>query len=67
MTHRGWVCAWLRSAEGILASIEDDFELQWPELTNTLGQIGPDILASLVPEVSSATFAHSSMTWTLTA
>ena len=52
MTHRGWVCAWLRSAEGILASIEDDFDLQWSELANTLGPTGLDILASLVPWTS---------------
>ena len=52
MTYHGWVCAWLRPAEGILATMEDDFELQWPELANTLGQIGLDILASLVPWTS---------------
>ena len=47
--------------------MEDDFELESLELANTLGQTGVDILASLVPEVSSATFAHPSITWTLTA
>ena len=43
--------------------MEADFELQSSELANTLGQTGVDILASFVPEVSSATFAHSSRTW----
>ena len=40
--------------------MEDDFELQWSELANTLGQTGLDILASLVPGPCVATFAHSS-------
>jgi hypothetical protein len=47
--------------------MEDDFELQWSELANTLGRTGLDILASLVPGACVATLAHSSMTWTLTA
>ena len=56
MAHRGWVCAWLLPAEGILAPIEDDFELQGSELANTLGPTGLDILASLVPEACAATW-----------
>ena len=62
MTYRGWRLAALRRRD--TASIEDDFELQWSELANTLGPTGLDILASLVPEACAATFAHSSRTWT---
>ena len=61
--HRGWVCAWLLPADGILAPIEDDFELQCSELANTLRPTDLDILASLVPGPCVATFAHSSRTW----
>ena len=65
MTYRGWVRARLRPAEEMLSTMEDDFELQWWELDNTLGQTGVDILASLVPGACAATLAHSSMRWTI--
>ena len=55
----------LRPAEGMRSTMEDDFELQWSELANILGQTGLDILASLVPGACAATLAHSSRTWTI--
>ena len=59
------VRARLRPAEGMRSTMEDDFELQWSELADTLGQTGLDILASLVPGACAATLAHSSMRWTI--